>query len=428
MKAFCLASCKKYRIFYNMTENKAKLLSPLPLFDSMEYINHSTEAFIDTERYYLSDIEHARAFLKAYNGSQGTFNAYRREIERLLHWSALAAKKPLKDLRRQDMEAFVEFCQNPPQHWIGTQKPPRFIIKNGQRTPNMEWRPFVVTVSKSAYRKGETPNLKNFRLSQGAVRELFAIISSFYNYLLQEEYVDVNPVALIRQKSKFIRRNQGQHKIRRLSETQWQYVIQTVTKMAEENPDIHQRSLFILSALYSMYLRISELAAGKRWEPLMNHFFRDNEGCWWFTTVGKGNKERQIAVSDTMLDALRAWRKHLNLSSLPSPGDNSPLLPRMKGKGPMQSINHIRRIVQLCFDKAVEQLQRDNLPEEAESLLEATVHWLRHTGISDDVKHRPREHVRDDAGHSSSAITDKYIDIELRERHRSARKKTIAEV
>ena len=44
----------------------------------------------------------------------------------------------------------------------------------------------------------------------------------------------------------------------------------------------------------------------------------------------------------------------------------------------------------------------------------ATVHWLRHTGISEDVKHRPREYVRDDAGHSSSAITDRYIDIELR--------------
>jgi hypothetical protein len=33
--------------------------------------------------------------------------------------------------------------------------------------------------------------------------------------------------------------------------------------------------------------------------------------------------------------------------------------------------------------------------------------------------------VRDDAGHSSSAITDKYIDIELRERHLSARKKPL---
>jgi hypothetical protein len=58
-------------------------------------------------------------------------------------------------------------------------------------------------------------------------------------------------------------------------------------------------------------------------------------------------------------------------------------------------------------------------------MMDATVHWLRHTGISDDVKIRPREHVRDDAGHSSGAITDKYIDIELKERHKSAKRKPI---
>ncbi len=60
-----------------------------------------------------------------------------------------------------------------------------------------------------------------------------------------------------------------------------------------------------------------------------------------------------------------------------------------------------------------------------DQLASATVHWLRHTGISDDVKIRPRERVRDDAGHSSGAITDRYIDVELRERHSSAKRKRI---
>ena len=100
---------------------------------------------------------------------------------------------------------------------------------------------------------------------------------------------------------------------------------------------------------------------------------------------------------------------------------------KTKGSGPIKSTNYIRKIVQYCFDQAIEQLNQDGFSEEAETLNEATVHWLRHTGISDDVKIRPREHVRDDAGHSSSAITDRYIDIELRERHRSARKKAISD-
>jgi integrase len=270
-------------------------------------------------------------------------------------------------------------------------------------------------------------NRNNFELSHASLRELFAILSSFFNYLLQEEYVSINPVAVIRQKSKFIRKIQGQPKIRRLSDLQWQYVIKTAKNLAENNSDVHERTLFIMSALYSMYLRISELAASKRWNRQMNHFHRDNDGHWWFTTVGKGNKERQIAVSDAMLRSLKRWRKHLGLSLLPSPADQSPLLPKTKGSGSITSTNYIRKIVQYCFDQAIEHLNKDGFTEEAETLNEATVHWLRHTGISDDVKIRPREHVRDDAGHSSSAITDKYIDIELRERHRSARKKTISD-
>src|SRR3972149_2936722 len=91
----------------------------------------------------------------------------------------------------------------------------------------------------------------------------------------------------------------------------------------------------------------------------------------------------------------------------------------------MSNISHIRDIVQCCFDEAVAKLESDGFIEEKETLEGVTVHWLRHTGISDDVKIRLREHVRDDAGHSTSATTDKYIDIELQERAASAKKKVI---
>ncbi len=402
-------------------------LRPKPLFDTSEHINDSRKLYDLGAEYNSDDIDKAVSFLKSYKGSRGTFNSYRREIERLIHWCGLISEKSLKELKRQDIEDFIMFCQKPPKSWVGEKKPPRFIVKEGLRLPNPEWRPFVVSLSKIERRKGVELDSKKFEFSQGSLRELFAILSSFFNYLLQEEYVTLNPVAIIRQKSKFIRKTQGQPKIRRLSELQWQYVIKTAKDLAEKDPDVHERTLFIMSTLYSMYLRISELVATLRWSPAMCHFHRDDNGHWWFTTVGKGNKERQIAVSDSILAALKRWRKHLHLSLLPSPADASPLLPKTKGSGPIQSMNYIRKIVQFCFDQAIEQLNKDGFSEEAETLNEATVHWLRHTGISDDVKIRPREHVRDDAGHSSSAITDKYIDIELRERHQSARKKVISD-
>lgn len=399
----------------------------LALFDSIENINDKNDYAYLSDQYDLNDINIALRFLKYYRGSQGTFNSYRREIERLIHWCALVSNKSLKTIKREDIEAFITFCRKPPKTWIGKTKPSRFISKDNIRVSNPKWRPFIVSVSKIERRKGVESDKDNFAFSHSSVRELFAILSSFFNYLLQEEYVTVNPVAIIRQKSKFIRKTQGQPKIRRLSELQWQYVIKAAKNLAENYADSHERTLFIMSALYSMYLRISELAASDRWSPIMNHFHRDSDGHWWFTTVGKGNKERQIAVSDTMLKSLKRWRKHLGLPTLPSPADQSPLLPKTKGNGPIKSTNYIRKIVQYCFDQAIEQLNRDGFSEEGETLNEATVHWLRHTGISDDVKIRPREHVRDDAGHSSSATTDKYINIELRERHRSARKKIISD-
>lgn len=403
------------------------LQAPLPLFDSLAHLPQQSYSTALSASYSMEDIQKAANFLSAYKGSPGTFNAYRREIERLLHWSALIAKKSLVELKREDMVAFIEFCQKPPKQWIGYTKPARFLEKEGARIPNPEWRPFVITLSKAARRSGAALNEKSFELSQASLREVFAILSSFFNYLVQEDYASINPVALIRQKNQFIRSAQNQKKIRRLSELQWKYVIDTTQQLADSDPDTHERSLFILSALYALYLRISELAASPRWMPKMNDFARDTDGNWWFSTVGKGNKARQIAVSESMLQALKRWRKYLGLSALPSTADYTPLLPRTRGQGPISSTNHIREIVQGCFDSAILKLQADGFAEEAELLNEATVHWLRHTGISEDVKIRPREHVRDDAGHSSGAITDRYIDVELRERHLSARKKVIFE-
>lgn len=403
---------------------------PSPLFDTLEHLNLDTISRINLPNFITGDdakldYQHCINFLYNYRGSVATFNSYRREIERLLQWCWFIEKKSLNTVTRTDVESYIEFCQSPPKSWIGTQHVDRFIEKDGMRQPHPQWRPFVITVSKKEHRDGKKPNIKNYALSNTALQAIFSILSSFYNYLEQEEYVTANPVFQIRQKSKFIRKRQQKPPVRRLSELQWSYVIETAELLAQENKSKHERTLFIMNALFAMYLRISELAAGPNWEPQMGHFFKDMDGNWWFKTVGKGNKERDVSVSNEMLNALKRYRQSLDLSALPYPGDPHPLIPKFSGKGTISDTRQIRNIVQYCFDRAIERLKQDNFNEDAEMLISATVHWLRHTGISEDVKTRPREHVRDDAGHSSSAITDRYIDIELRARHASAKKKLI---
>ncbi|MDR3443386.1 MAG: site-specific integrase [Legionella sp.] len=397
----------------------------LPIFDNLNYLHKNHEHAVLPEARFQNDFNYSLNFLKSYTGSQGTFNSYRRETERLLQWTWLIKNTTVDELKRDDVEQYIRFCQNPPKAWISLKKVPRFIEKDARRVPNEEWRPFVVTISKSAIKNGYKPDLDQFSLSQGATQEVFAILSTLFNFLIAEEYVVSNPVALIRQKSKFIRKRQQNTPIRRLSLIQWRAVLDAAESLAEQSPEKHERTLFMLSMLFGMYLRISELAASDRWIPSMNDFAKDNNGHWWFTTVGKGNKERQIAVSEAMLDSLMRWRSFMGLTPLPSAADNSPLLPKIRGNGPMSDTAPIRRIIQRCFDLASDSLRIKGQTEEADNLSAATVHWLRHTGISEDVKIRPREHVRDDAGHSSSATTDRYIDIEKQARYQSARKKTI---
>jgi len=397
---------------------------PSPLFNSLTNLlsdNNDTLGHVK----FQADFEIASSFILSYRGSEATFNAYRREVERLIQWTWLIADKSILKITRVDFEKYLDFCQAPPKKWIGTKNVPRFVFKDGQSIPNPEWRPFVVSVSKADFKNGAKAEIENYSLSERAIRELLAISSSFFNFMIQENHREDNPVSQLRQKSKFIRKQQASTVVRRLSELQWSYVIETAEGMATADPRTHERTLFIMTALYAMYLRISELTASARWTPKMRDFYQDLDGNWWFTTVGKGNKQRMISVSNQMLAALQRYRLSLNLSPFPSPSDLRPLISKAKGTGAIASTRQIRAIIQNCFDQAIKRMQENGFNLEAEQLQSVTVHWLRHTGISDDVKIRPREHVRDDAGHSSSAITDKYIDIELRARHASAKNKKI---
>ena len=362
---------------------------------------------------FLQDYQEASEFIYSYRGSPDTFNTYRREVEHFLHWCFIIVNKTLNQIVREDIETYIEFTNQPPRSWIGQKNVSRFMNREGQRVPNPEWRPYVSTS-------------EEYAASQSAIQSLFSVLSSFFNFLIQENYITANPIAQLRQKSKFLRKNQqSKGQIRRLSPLQWDYVMEAAETLARKDPLVHERTLFIMNALYAMYLRISELVETSRWQPQMGHFHSDQEANWWFVTVGKGNKEREISVSNAMLEALKRYRLSRDLPPLPGPGESTPLIHKTRGKGGITSTRQIRGIVQKCFDLATARIRNEGFNDEADRLANATVHWLRHTGISEDVKHRPREHVRDDAGHGSSAITDRYIDVERTERHASARNKLI---
>lgn len=403
--------------------------TPQPLFDTYDKlteIHPSISGYIEALAITDADLEykHCAEFLKSYANSNDTFTAYRREVERLLHWSWLICKKNIKSLTRNDIRDYLEFIHKPPQHWIATKITHRFINnESGERTPNPAWRPFVVKVSKNARRLGQEPDKTHYKLGNKSIEAIFAILSSLYSYLQQEEYLDVNPVALIRQKKGYIQRQQTRKVTRRLSRLQWHFVITNCEEMARQDSQ-HERTLFLMSAFYLLGLRISELAYNNERIAEMGNFAPDKRGLWWYTTIGKGNKVRDVAVPDELLSALKRYRLSLNLPPLPHRGENTPLLPKMKGQDGLGT-RQIRNIVQEVFDRAICKLKESGKTDEADDLAVATVHWLRHTAISTEVEYRPREHIRDDVGHENASTMDKYIDTDRAARHASAKSKQL---
>lgn len=404
-------------------------LIPTPLFDTLDHIIAETPNSI---KKYLQSLELNNVFdehkvsidfLKSYSGSPDTFNSYRREVERILHWSWLIAKKSLKNINREDIRNYLEFCRKPPSNWISTKNVSRFLTNNGERIPNSEWKPFVAKVPKAQRKIGNIPKINEYLLSNKSLAGIMSVTSTFFTFLQQEGYLEVNPMQLVRQKSHYIQREQSHKITRKLSHLQWKYVIETVENLANNNLE-YERHLFLISMFYLLGLRISELSDTRRHIPRMGDFAPDKESRWWFTTVGKGNKTRDIAVPDVLLEVLKRYRKVLGLTPLPTRGELSPLIAKQRGFGNLGT-RQIRNLVQTCFDQAILSLRKAGKDDEAADLETATVHWLRHTSISVDVEHRPREHVRDDAGHESAVITDHYIDIDRAARHDSAKSKKL---
>lgn len=405
-----------------------KFATPQPLFDTLDSMQDKSlcpamPADIKRLPAYQNEYELAKSFLLSYTGSEDTFNAYRREVERHCQWAWWIKDQPLIDIGRDSIVEYLDFIQQPPLTWIGSKHCPRFTNRDGMRIANPDWRPFVVRAKKADSKNGVSISPSQHQLTPKSMQAVFAALSSFYQFLIAENYADVNPISLVRQKSKYLQKRQSHKPVRRLSENQWATVIRCVEKQLDDNPEM-ERSYFMLQCFFLLGLRISEISVTSHHTPVMGDFAPDKQSRWWFSTIGKGNKARDIAVPDTLLAGLKRYRQWLGLSPLPSRGEQTPLLGKLRGHGGL-TVRHVRNLVQQCFDHAIYVLREQGQEDEASDLAHATVHWLRHTSISVDVTTRPREHVRDDAGHANAATTEQYIDAERAERHASAKHKQL---
>ncbi|MFM5865776.1 tyrosine-type recombinase/integrase [Aeromonas caviae] len=411
----------------------------MPLFDSVDHL----EAGNPQVNQYLATLslgkvpdagivyELAVDWLLEQRHSENNYKTYRSELTTFLHWCFCEVAISPRDLTRRIMMRYLDYCQAPPSGLIAYRNVAQFVLDKewGERLPNPLWRPFLG--------KRELGRELPYRLSEQAMKTKLAILSAFFQFLIQEEYMDRNP-ALLLQRVKRAGPQEAGEDAQSFTELQWSYVMQAAEQLAVECPAQHERSRFLICLMYACYLRISEVAARPGFSPVMGQFRRDAKtGVWGYDIPrSKGGKRRTVAVSQALLEALASYRTFLGLSPLPAPGEQTPLFVRHKAaahgreQGELNAnlgIRQLRDLVMAVFEQAASLAEQDGFDQDAAEMRTLTPHSIRHTGITHDINlhGRPLSHVQADAGHDSIDTTSKYLHTGNRERHESASRKPL---
>jgi site-specific recombinase XerD len=357
------------------------------------------------------------------NKSVHTYDRFRNELEKFLLWAFLIKKTPIDEYRKSDILEYTDFCWKPPVTWIGTSNQERYKLKNGYFSVNQSWRPFKVQAPKSQTIKDI--DKKKYRPSQQTLTSTFTGVIVFYNFLMGEEYCYGNPAQIAKKDCKYFISDAQVKEIKRLTSEQWQYLLDTAVEQANTDAN-YERNLFVIAALKTLFLRVSELSERDNWSPVMGHFWQDEDENWWLKIYGKGRKLRDTTVPSDFLPFLQRYRLSRGLSGLPSSSENNVLVEKIRGQGGMTS-RHLRRLVQDVFDQAYLKMKSISGENKALKLKEATTHWLRHTGASMEIERgRSLKDLSEDLGHASMATTDTiYVQSENKMRAESGKKRKV---
>ncbi len=357
-----------------------------------------------------NDAEALKSFLIGYQTSTLTYQTYLKELERLVLWCTHVQKLSISDLSFDDLMEYQSFLANPipKAMWCGNKRAK--CHKDGSF--NSMWRPFASS------------------LSPISIKKTMSILDSFFNYLVQTQYLKGNPLSVSKRRKKKVS-TQGME--RWLEKSEINIVLETLDEQLELSTQdfIIIRAKYIILTLFYTGLRLAELT---------NHTMGDFtllEDAWYLKVIGKGEKPRKIVVVDEYLDALIAFRKTIGcVTLLPAFEEKMPLIPSQDKITPI----HRRRIDQILkwsFELGAQKLenlantQHDDshkLLHRASKLRKASAHWLRHSYGTYLVKSGcPIEKVKTLMGHADISTTMIYVHIATNDLHDSAQGLTLKE-
>ncbi|KVV07346.1 tyrosine-type recombinase/integrase [Burkholderia ubonensis] len=339
------------------------------------------------------------AWLAEFAHSPNTHRSYRKEIERFYNWLAVYLRKDLGSVIRDDIDRYIEFVRNPPEHWIR---------KRGRPAGDDQvFRPF------------------SGPLSDASCKQAIVIIGSLFSWLVDARYLAGNPFSIRRRKGKSSAQEKREQTQAEQKEDSGRYLpvptarllLEFLERQASEaqgrRAQRHaERNLFVVRFLVNTGLRREELANARMSDVLRKHDNASGEDYWTMRIIGKGGVTRTIALNETARNALQRYRTFFNASThyfknhcpiyLPLYGerpDAHPLTDQVIYKDVLDALTN-----------AAAALAPDH-PEEAAQIGAASPHWFRHTfgsmldGLGVSIKT-----IQVQLGHASIETTSIYID------------------
>lgn len=401
----------------------------IPLFPSFTELKDfdwrdypQLEAFFDAREPWCKELwQWARDYLLylGRNKSEHTYTRFRSDIEKFLLWCFFSAEKSALACNKNDLLDYAEFFFKPPQSWIALNNVDKFTREAGFFYVNDAWRPFRYLADKGSLAEGVAPDKRKYRPSQQSMLAMFSALNGFYNYLIENEHTFANPAALAKKDCRRLVKDAQVKETKRLDQSQWQFLLDTAENMARED-SIFERNLFLIAAMKTMFLRISELAEREDWVPEMHHFWQDDDNNWWLKIYGKGKKIRDVSVPASFLPYLEHYRTWRGLSPLPSRQERQAIVEKIRGTGGM-SARQLARLVHQVLEQAYARMHAQQGVKAAQIFKEVSPHWLRHTGASMEIERgRALKDVSEDLGHASMATTDTvYVQTSAKQRAKS---------
>nr|WP_323074092.1 tyrosine-type recombinase/integrase [Mycetohabitans endofungorum] len=307
------------------------------------------------------DLDAVRAWLSNYADTQTTFEAYRKEAERLMLWAVVQLGKPLSSLTHEDLQQFNAFLADPQpaSRWV-SRKDDGSI---GGKYPrgDARWRPF------------------NGPLSAASQRQARVILNGLFTWLVNAGYLRGNPMALLRQRAK----RSAPRITRYLSVSLWDEVKRFVEQLPQETAAQRAyaaRCRWLTTLFYLQGLRLSEVAHGT-----MGDFSR---------RLGPDGQD---------------------------PWEDTPLVVPFRGPRRGLSRSALHDAIKRIFRDAASWLRARGpaFADRADELVRASAHWLRHTAGSHQADAGlDLRTVRDNLGHVSLTTTSLYLHEEEDMRHR----------